>query len=258
MKMGVLSIALIAGALAVVVFATLVAGMRIAFPVNTVPQRTQADLFVQVTEGRIRYQKSVATKSEPAIILLHSFGATLEMWDPLVNKITCGTVFRLDLIGSGASEAQGPVCYSLDTHRRVLIDFMDTLGIKTAVLIGSSMGGSIALWTAAQNPDRVSGLLVAAPSAYPGSMHHSWPMDYVYRPGRLNRFFTAISRTALYKRFFHSSLAQQSLEITGSYAADFLGGLQRITQPMAILWSKSDKRVPFVCHERYLELCRNT
>jgi pimeloyl-ACP methyl ester carboxylesterase len=231
----------------------------IAFPKNSIPEKGPADFFLQVNDGTIRYRKSIAQPGNcaPVVILLHSFGSSLEMWKSVEEKIVCGTVISLDFMGFGGSIPRKSMHFSLDSHSRVLIDFMDALGIKSAILAGSSMGSSVAAWTAAQYADRVDALFLAAPSGYPGSMRHRRPMDFFYRPGILNRFFLHVANSRIFKFFFPNSLAQSALEITDSYNGQFVEGLKHIDQPTAIVWSKSDKRVPFAYHTEYLKLCRN-
>ena len=58
-----------------------------------------------------------------------------------------------------------------------LISFMDEHGLKKAILLGHSMGGKTAIWTAVNYPERISHLVVAdiSPLAYPlvdGARHH--------------------------------------------------------------------------------------
>ena len=75
-------------------------------------------------------------------------------------------VFALDLRNHGASPHVAQMDYALmaaDVRR-----FMDTQGIESAVWLGHSMGGKVAMRAALVTPERVSGLVVAdiAPVAY--------------------------------------------------------------------------------------------
>ena len=54
--------------------------------------------------------------------------------------------------------------YSYEAQTDLLTGFMDVLKIKRAILIGNSMGGSIAAYTAQRYPSRVQGLVLLAPA----------------------------------------------------------------------------------------------
>ncbi len=63
-------------------------------------------------------------------------------------------VIALDLPGFGRSGVPA-MRYSLPGYAGFLVDFLDTLGIGSAHLVGSSMGGAIALRMAVDHPERV-------------------------------------------------------------------------------------------------------
>jgi pimeloyl-ACP methyl ester carboxylesterase len=220
-------------------------------PVNGSTVRGEQDRFLDVLGSRIRYR--MVDHQGPTLIMLHGFGGDLSGWEPLISRIACARMISLDLIGFGLSD-RPPIAYDLDTQRRYLVAFMDRMNIKNAVLVGTSMGASIALWTAARSPERVAGLVLFAPSAYPGSMRHRWPGDLIYRPGVLNRAMRVVAGSPLYDLLFPRSLGRQALDVTASYTGAFTEGLNAVHQPLLLVWSRGDKRVPFSYTGRYREL----
>ncbi len=50
-------------------------------------------------------------------------------------------------------------------NARAAVDVLDARGIDRATVVGHSLGGAIAVWLAAEYPDRVEALVLAAPSA---------------------------------------------------------------------------------------------
>ena len=185
--------------------------------------------------------------------MLHGFGGNLAEWEPIARGMEFGKVISLDLVGFGLS-GRPPIKYDLENQRKYLLEFMEKLNIRKAVLVGSSMGASIALWTASRSPERVAGLVLFAPSAFPGSMRHRWPGDWIYRPNALNRAVRVVVGTSLYDVLFPKSLACQALDITASYDDSFARGLQGIRSPLLLVWSRGDERVPFSYNRRYREL----
>ncbi len=220
-------------------------------PTGAQPPHAAEDRYVRLFDRQIRYR--IADHGGPAVILLHPFGGNLDMWEPIVRHLTYGRIISLDLIGFGLSDRHG-TDFTLETQRRYLLAFMDALHVDSAMLVGSSMGASLAAWTAARSPERVDSVVLFAPSGYPGSMHARWPGAWFYRPGFLNWLADRIVSTWMFERMFPRSLARQTLEATSSYGPEFADALGKIAQPVVLVWSTGDQRVPF----RYSHVYRKT
>lgn len=95
------------------------------------------------------------------VLLLHAGICDHRMWDPQWSALTREyRAVRLDLPGFGGSTLPArPFAY----HEAVL-RLMDHLEIGRAVLIGASFGGGVALDLALAAPERVHGLILAAPA----------------------------------------------------------------------------------------------
>lgn len=218
------------------------AGLAVIFPGLALKSASKEDLYVKIRGSSIRYR--LADYGGQDVILLHGFGGRLEHWEPIVNHLSSGRIFSIDIVGFGLSDRPN-IDYTLETHRSYILSLMDALGIREAVLVGSSMGASIALWTAARSPERVKAAVLFAPSAYPGSLSHRWPMGMFCRPGIANTIASGLARTGLFQRLFPLSRARQALGVTSSYNQDFADILSVVQKPVLILWSRSDRRVPF-------------
>ena len=72
-------------------------------------------------------------------------------------------VLALDLPGHGQSE--GAPCATIEDYARWVAAFMDALGVRTAVMIGHSMGSLVALELSAQRPDLVMKLVLVGTNA---------------------------------------------------------------------------------------------
>jgi len=212
------------------------------------------DRYIQVIDCKLRYRTTDLDK--PPIVMLHGFGGNLSDWEKIAGRVKCAKTVSLDLVGFGLSEKPS-MDYGIETQRHYLLAFLDAMNIEKAVLVGTSMGASIALWTAAKSPERVAGLVVFAPSAYPDSMRHAWPGDIFYKPGFPNRMLRAIVGMKIFRALFPKSLGLQAIDITASYNHEFVDLLSSIQQPVLLIWSRGDKRVPFPYSERYKELLRN-
>ena len=70
-------------------------------------------------------------------------------------------VVRLDFRGRGRSDVDPTAAtYTPDTYASDVLAVLDALGIATGVLLGTSLGGSIAMLTAARHPTRVAGVIL--------------------------------------------------------------------------------------------------
>jgi pimeloyl-ACP methyl ester carboxylesterase len=121
------------------------------------------DRFVDVEGARVRFR---AEGSGPPIVLIHGIGASLEIWDwtfPALRDRYTPVVF--DYPGFGASDPL-PWAFSPEGSAQVVTAFMDAVGLRSAFLMGSSLGGGIATMTAGLAPHRVEALILVAPGGF--------------------------------------------------------------------------------------------
>jgi len=109
--------------------------------------------YVKVGRGRIFHYD--VGEGEP-VVLLHGYNHHAEAWVRNIAPLaaTGRRVIALDLPGFGRSGIP-KMRYSLRGYARFVVDFMDALSIDSAHLVGSSMGGAIALRTGLDHDERV-------------------------------------------------------------------------------------------------------
>jgi pimeloyl-ACP methyl ester carboxylesterase len=96
----------------------------------------------------------------PAVVMLHGFGDTGDMWGPLARELARDhTVIIPDLRGMGLSShpEQG---YDKKTEGGDIAHIMDTLKIQKADLVTHDIGNMVGYAFAAQYPDRVTRFVV--------------------------------------------------------------------------------------------------
>lgn len=94
----------------------------------------------------------------PTVLAIHGITANHRCWVPLARALPSYRVVAPDLRGRGRS-SQLPGPYGMATHAQDLIAILDALQITAPVpVLGHSMGGFVAVSTAARYPDRVSSL----------------------------------------------------------------------------------------------------
>jgi 3-oxoadipate enol-lactonase len=118
--------------------------------------------FIEVNDVSLRYAVEGQGKT---IVLIHEMGGTLESWSLLAPLLAAKRrVVRYDTRGAGFSEKiRGTL--QIDTMTADLIALLDKLGIGGKVaLVGTAVGGAIALHTAFRHPDRIAAAIVTSPA----------------------------------------------------------------------------------------------
>ena len=95
-------------------------------------------------------------------------------------------VIAIDTRGHGKSP-RGDKPFTIKQFAEDLHDFMETKGINTAILLGFSDGGNIALTFALKYPEHVEKLILDGANLYPSGVKplYQWPIEIGYRIAKL-------------------------------------------------------------------------
>lgn len=95
------------------------------------------------------------------VVLIHGVGNSIEDWLLNIQALAAEhQVYALDLIGHGKTDKPLSAFYHFTDFAKLVISFMDTLGISSADLIGHSLGGAISLIMAEKYPEYVRRLVL--------------------------------------------------------------------------------------------------
>jgi len=115
--------------------------------------------------------RSIQAGSGMPVIMLHGGGGHAEAFARNVIPLAADFDARaIDYYGHGLTDS-GPLPPGKEAFLKHLIDYMDAAGLERAHLIGESLGGSIAVWTAIEHPDRVGKVI------YTVGAHLKVPVD---------------------------------------------------------------------------------
>jgi pimeloyl-ACP methyl ester carboxylesterase len=120
--------------------------------------------FIKLTDGLVHYDLAGPANGEIAV-LIHGNAAPYFSWDKNVKSLTDAgfRVLLYDLYGFGYSD-RPRIAYTRALYDRQLVELLDQLGISTPVnLVGTSQGGSIAVYFTSQHPERVKRLALLSP-----------------------------------------------------------------------------------------------
>ncbi|HSP17472.1 MAG TPA: alpha/beta fold hydrolase [Thermoanaerobaculia bacterium] len=118
---------------------------------------------VEVFSHKISY---IEAGSGSPVILLHGMGANKGVWRLTIPALAQKFhVYAPDQIGFGASD-KPLINYHVATYSDFLAEFMQTLGITRASIVGNSLGGWVAADFAIRYPDRVDRLVLVDAAGY--------------------------------------------------------------------------------------------
>ncbi len=115
--------------------------------------------YTDIPEGQIFYR---IEGSGETVLLLHAGVTSSDEYKrviPFLSKHYCA--IAPDFLGNGDSDP-APHAYSILEHARSMISFMDSLGIKKAIVVGQHAGGKVGLEMAVNWPERVSKLVLSS------------------------------------------------------------------------------------------------
>ncbi|MTJ06374.1 MULTISPECIES: alpha/beta fold hydrolase [unclassified Anabaena] len=124
------------------------------------------------------YELTAPTSYPHALVFIHGWLNSRVYWQPVISRLSVDfQCLSYDLRGFGESQSQVKLdigltptdssmvssaldsLYSPSAYAQDLAVLLQHLNISSAWLIGHSLGGTIALWTAAQLPDCVQGVI---------------------------------------------------------------------------------------------------
>ena len=114
--------------------------------------------YTQVGGYRIHYYEG---GEGPPLVFVHGLGAEALNWVPaMLDMRRQFHVYAMDLLGHGDSQ-KPDIAYSIEQQSEMLRQFLATQNIKSADVVGVSMGGWVALKLAIEHPEAVNRLVVA-------------------------------------------------------------------------------------------------
>ena len=227
---------------------------------SQVPAEKEALVFGQ----KIYYLEA---GSGPTVILLHGLGGSARGWQPNIAPLAEKFhVIALDQIGFGKSDK--PLTnYRIRTYVDFLDQFCKQLKIERASLVGSSMGGWIAVLFAAAFPDRVDKIVLADAAGYAPPKDIDPRIFYSLNP-TTREGMKLLTAKVFYNKFFLTDAAIDASmaarlaagdgytikSITESIirGEDFLDEtVKTIKHPALIIWGREDGLTPLADGQRF-------
>ena len=229
------------------------------------------DRYTKVGNVNTRYWS--AGKKGSTVILLHGVGCHVEFWERNIASLAREhRVFAVDIVGFGRTD-KPEVVYTFHLIAYFVLDFMKTMGIDKASLVGNSMGGGISMTVATQAPERVEKIVLVDPvglgrGVSPVMRLMTLPVIgnvltkpsrkgvvrqmqlCLYDPSQASDDFidrvAAIGTLPGNQRSFLSLLRETSnmAGVKKGIVADFSARLKRIKSPILVIWGRQDRILP--------------
>jgi 2-hydroxymuconate-semialdehyde hydrolase len=122
--------------------------------------------LVEVAGAKVRVRQSGDPSGDP-IVMLHGIGRSLEDWAPQHELLPdTHRMISMDLLGFGFSDPP-PGRMTMVRLAEGVYETLDALGVhRPAHVFGNSLGGAVALSMQATRPERVTGVVLAAPAGF--------------------------------------------------------------------------------------------
>jgi pimeloyl-ACP methyl ester carboxylesterase len=211
---------------------------------------------VTVAGYRMHYETE-GPANGTALVLVHGLGGRAEDWRDLAPFLAKAgfRVYLPDLIGYGRSQKPRDFSYAVRDEAKIVVDFLDAVGLKQVDLGGWSMGGWIVQIIAASHPETVKRLMLFDSAGIYAKPDWNTNLFMPRTPGDLDQLeallmphppripgFVArdILRISARRRW----VTQRALNtmMTGKDTTD--GLLPELTIPVLILWGKEDHITP--------------
>lgn len=216
--------------------------------------------YAETAAGRLRY--TVQGEGGETVLLIHGFGGDLDNWLFNLDALAAGnTVVALDLPGHGPSPAPIPEP-SVPGLGRAVLDFLDAADVPAVHLVGHSLGGAIALYLAAEAPERVRSATLVCPAGLGADVNRGYIDGFVTSgsrrqlkpvlenlfadPGLVNR--SLVDGVLRYKRLDGVTESLQALADgvfpDGAQGWVAPGSIAGLAAPVLVVWGAEDRIVP--------------
>ena len=148
------------------------------------------------------------------VILLHGFFFDTYMWNKNIDILAERfKVYAIDLWGFGYSTRK-PLDYGYPLYTNQLLNFMDTLDIPRASLIGQSMGGGTIINFTVSNRDRVNKIVLVDAAGMPNRLPI---MGRISNLPQLGEFIYSLNNNFIRKMTLGNTFLHNKQIITDEY-----------------------------------------
>ena len=223
--------------------------LKLAAPKKTISVFGQPIVYYEAGRGR-------------TLVLLAQLGWDSHMWAQNMPALAANYhVIAIDLLGTGES-AKPHIEYKMDTWTDFIAEFLRVKGIPKATIVGSVMGGALAVQFALDHPEMSEGLVCAASNSGPGRHEGSgqpanWPSLAGVRRTMMASFYdkSLVTDEFVRSRFEYRLRADDGYTIErhlSDHRAPYsIQELSAVRVPALFVWCRQDEITPLKWGEDY-------
>ncbi|KAL3680082.1 hypothetical protein R1sor_023038 [Riccia sorocarpa] len=207
------------------------------------------------------------------LLLLHGFDSSLLEWRRLFPSLEAGgaETHAVDVLGWGFNNTEGVTSFGVEAKREHLYEYWRTYIKRPMVLVGASLGGSIAIDFAVEHPDAVEKLVLVDAQGFAEGVGNmaTFPKFLAYAgiallksvPLRTYAFYLAFYKTTLNAMVdgmrvgrLHCLLpgwADSSVSFMLSGGYNVASKIPKVQQETLVIWGEEDKILPREYAERF-------
>jgi pimeloyl-ACP methyl ester carboxylesterase len=214
-----------------------------------------------VRSGKVKLSTGITMKyveagdpNGPAVLLMHGYSDSSFSYSrvlPLLDKKY--RILAIDHRGHGDSDkpASG---YEMRDFAADAAAFLDAMSVKSAIIVGHSMGSFVAMQMALDHPSKVSRLVLVGTAAKPGNATVQEVLGMVSSlpdpvPAEFVREFQVSTSSPDLPKDFLDRVVEESSKVPshvwrkamqGVAASDFTPDLKKIRVPVTIIWGEKE------------------
>jgi pimeloyl-ACP methyl ester carboxylesterase len=172
-------------------------------------------------------------------VFIHGYGLRIEAFEKLLKILAEDyPVIAIDLPGFGESDA--PYFWGYEAYAQFVSEFLDACRLNKVHIMGQSMGGGIALATAALFPEKISSVVIMNSAGIP--MRNGQPSMV----GRVQELWAQGFDKKIWQAFLANSKRLKGLMRTLVVPTqhDIRNLLPKIKAPVLLAWGDCDKMLP--------------
>lgn len=218
---------------------------------------------VKVDGQTVAYDRIDATppwrRTNTAVLFIHGVGADRDIWsDWLPHLADRHSILRLDMPGHGKSDPWNPdVALGYEFYMRLIRAVIEQEAIESLILIGESMGGTIALYAASEMPEMVKAVATCSTAHRGGTLRNIRPWREVMEGEGMeawsnemleNRFLPGAIEAPI-RDWFHGVQCRADGETILAMAdvlvaSNLTDRIDRITAPVLLMQPDSSPFIP--------------
>jgi pimeloyl-ACP methyl ester carboxylesterase len=218
------------------------------------------------------------------LLLIHGTSSSLRTWDGVTAQLKSQyRIIRFDLPGFGLTGPNPNRDYSTIYYNQVIDSLLTALHVSRVIIVGNSLGGSIATQYAIYQPGKVRGLVLVDAAGLPPAKKTTGAIGFkLAQMPVINRLLTIITPRELVKKSLQDAYGDTE-KVTDSLTTQYFDMLTRegnrqalidrmrqgwqvtdinfltkVEAPTLIVWGSKDRLIPVENAELFQQKIKNS